>query len=480
MIILLLSLWWAYAHAIVKITVTNPGSGMINYSFSNTNGDERAFASSSPSTSRIIGSGEYTLTISQNNKNYLSIVKPGHWLSHSKVIANLQPEKQRTYVGDNPSKCMFYTSQLYSVDCGSPFSSVVRHVPADSNLPTYIESHTIPGIEGVFEGAVKTNEGNLVLVHLGDVEGPGSHILYLVDNDLSPAKKIVLNGLSNNTDYSIANYKQGWLIYSTDLSQIYYYASVGSTPTKVPVPRPSDKNLSPVSLMTNQGHITVAYSQAPSDLSGKQNVKNEVIDFNSTGTQKIDYIGPPPTKATWCATGRVCVLSGKIMSIYSLADAQQVLRLGSNQDMFVLGDILLLAQDKKILQLDAHNLSGSIDYSYGRYSFCGYQAIDSSRYVLCMQSNNKKVALLIDRSVDDKDSIDKKIQQLSSLKEVGTVSIYGPFIHVSPVSGALVFSAAQKGYIPDPAKQAAARAKINAEINKLGINKNVYSVNITK
>jgi hypothetical protein len=480
--VFLIALWWAYTHAIIQITTTGAAAGNIDYRLSTLGKTPKdsSFASEGSKTSRIIGSGEYSLTLSQDNKNYFSVIKAGHWLSHTKVAASLKPEKQRVYVGDKPLNCMFFTNVLYSLDCGNPFSSIVRHVPADSTLPTYIETPKVQGIEGVVEGMTKTNEGNLILVHPGDVEGPGGHIIYQVDASLNPTKKVNLKGLDSNIDYSIANFRQGFLIYSTDLSQVFYYGTVSSTPQKMPVTRPSDKSLKPISLMVNQEHISTAYSQTPSDLSGNQSVKNEVIDFNSGVSKKLDFRGPPLTKAVWCAADRVCVLSGKLMLIYSMASGQQVFSLGSMQDIAMIGDKLLLADDKKILQLDAHNLSGVVDYSYGGYSFCGLQGVDTSRYMLCLQSDNKKVAIMINRDADDKDSLDKKIQQLSKLQEVSTVSVYGHFIHISPDLGALVYNPAQSGYTPDPAKQKMSQAKINAEIDKLGIDKSVYIINIAK
>lgn len=471
-------LLWVYSHGAIYINVK--GTGEFQYTITSNNGSNTVINSNSTNLSQRVSSGDYTVKVSQSNKNYFATIKVGHWLSRAKLTAVLAPEKQRSYVGDNPANCMIYTTILYSYDCGTAFNSINAHLPASSTLPTYISNIKPNGIEGVVHGFIKTAEGNLLLVQPGDIEGKAPYVIYLVDDSLNPLRQQVLNGLNINTDYAISNYKQGFLIYSSDLSQLVYYASISANSVKIDPAHPSSGDLKPVSLNVNSGHITTVYSEVTGGDPGSQKVQNEILDLSDSGTKKLALTDLAVSSAWWCNNNQICVLAGKKMSVYNLNNNNGIYSLNSVNTLTAIGDTVLAATDKEVLAINTASLAGTVDYSYGDYAFCGLQPAGSGKYLICLKSKGKKAALLIDRSKNNQDSIDKKIQQLSGLTEVDSISAYGKIIYISPKVGSQVYNTNLKAYMPDPDKLKAAKAKINQTINTIGLDKSTYTIIFTR
>jgi hypothetical protein len=86
------------------------------------------------------------------------------------------------------------------------------------------------------------------------------------------------------------------------------------------------------------------------------------------------------------------------------------------------------------------------------------------------------VALRIDNNSNNSDSIDKKVAEIQKLSEVSDVSAYGKYIYVVPDLGEPTYiqSLGEFGYNPIAVKSI--NDVINNKIDKLGIDKNNYSV----
>lgn len=471
---------WVYSHSVIVITVRNLGGGNVHYSLLNQTTQKNInIDSNAGSISRVVPRGKYTVIVSQNEKSYFSLVKTGALLAKSRVTAILSPEKQRIYVGDNPASCMYYVGVLFSYECGSSYNSINQHVPATLSTPTYTQSIPSSGIEGLVEGLIKTKEGTIVLVHPGDIDGPGIHQVYLVDKNLNIIKQQALDNLDSGSGYSITNYKSGFLIYDLSFKQLLYYSAVGAMPNKINIDKPHESSLSPVSLTTDGTNITIGYSESSSDafVNNSVGIKNEIINYDGIRSGDLVVNGQPITSAVSCGKNMICVLFGnKTMEVYGVARSEKLFSVNGVNAMSWAGDSLIIARNNDVLNLNTNTLSGSTDYTYGAYHYCGFQPVDSMNYLLCMSTDSKRVELLIGRGSDNKDSIDKKIQQLEGISEVNTISVYKNHIFISPNQGPLIYSSSENIFSPDPSAENNANNKINAKIDSLGINQIDYNI----
>ncbi|MBX4188795.1 hypothetical protein KW792_01715, partial [Candidatus Saccharibacteria bacterium] len=331
--------------------------------------------------------------------------------------------------------------------------------------------------EGIIEGLIKTPEGNIALVHQADLEGPGGHILYLLDSSLRPVKSLVQSDLDSESNYEIKPYGQGFVAYSSDYGQVYKYSSINAASSKMALTAPKNNKLKALSLYVSGNHITIGYSDPQSD--PMKASSNEILDYSDSRSTDTAFSGLPIVAASFCGQASLCVRSAdKSMSVYN-SGGKLLSKLWGIEEMQPMGGQILLALDDKTVLFNVDENTGLPEYTYGSYKFCGLQPIAADAYLLCMKSGNKTVALEIHRSSDDQDSIDKKINQLQKLPQVDTVSIYRNYIYIVPQSASLKYDAAHKITEPDPAAQAAINLKINKEIDTLGINRNAYKIIIT-
>jgi hypothetical protein len=482
-IILIFLIFWVATHGKIEVSVANPGSGEFTYSLVAQNSQKvTQIKSNRGKISRYVGSGSYEVQASQGNTNYFEVVKAPSFLGTVHISAKLAPEKQRIFVGDNPAPCLFFSDKLFSYECSSPYNGISLHVPATASQPTFVTKLPPSGAEGLVEGIIKTGEGNVALLHPFDAEGPGGHILYLLDNDLKPLKPIGAQALDAGTDYSLTSYKEGFLVYSADYSKVFYYSSLSSAATAIDVPRPSATALKPVSLQASAQSIAVTYSDfdpttANDSANASAKANSEIVVFDGNTSSRLT-INRKLINAAMPCSGRICVLSGKTMSVYapngkSYALAYSVTGVNS---METAGTSLLLARDKDVLQFDAASRSGAPDYTFGSYSPCGVRRVDANSYVLCVINGNKKSALLINRSKSDEDSIDKKVSELRKTPEASDISINFGYIYVSPNLGELTYDKATGSYGYDAAVRKRVNDKINQKITDLKINKTRYQV----
>ena len=319
LIVILILVFWLQSRATIEISVTNPGQGNFTYRLlKQSGGKDSSIQTSASKINKLVSKGSYEILVTQGDKNYFTVIKTSNFFRKSQVSATLSAEKHRSFVGYTPAPCMYYDGVLYSYVCGSPFSSVNKHLPASSTLPTYIDQNSGSGIEGALEGMVKTAEGTVALLHPADAEGPGPHIAYLLDSNLKARSQVVLTSLDRAVNYSIASYKTGFVIYSSDLSKFAYYSSLHAARLSVANKKPLDGNLKPVSVSFNGNIITLVYSTSSNSSAGIKDskVKNEVIIYSDSGEKNIMLNGRRISSAAACSKDKICLISNKIMSVY--------------------------------------------------------------------------------------------------------------------------------------------------------------------
>jgi hypothetical protein len=484
--VLALAFFWLHGHAYIEVAVEGAGKGNLQYALLDQKSQKTVEISTNKLRFRkLLSRGNYELLVTQNESSYFSVVTVGGFLGKTAVKAPLTPEKSRKFIGNNPAPCMHYTGQtLFTYSCGSSYQHIQRHVPATASQPTYTQN-TSSIIEGDIEGIVKTSEGDFILIKAPpmDEDQGAPHTLYHLTSSLELQNGVPLLDLDKERTYSVQAYKQGFLVYDALFESIYYYSSTGSKPVSVNIDRPEDEQLKPYALTAQGESILLAFSN---------NTKGEVADIHDTtgANVKVEVVISEHDRSRHfrfktqyssmllCGNNKLCLLHADELEVHDIADDKQRL-LYMVQDVASIDSIgkdLLIVQEKAILNLDVESRQGAVQYSLGSYTFCGIKN-DLGGYVLCLiNGKSEKVALLIDPSRNNTDSIDKKVAELEKLPQVKNLSVNYTFIYVSPEMGELVFDQGLGGFVPDPAALTAANHAINQTIDRLGINRSTYTI----
>jgi len=137
----------------------------------------------------------------------------------------------------------------------------------------------------------------------------------------------------------------------------------------------------------------------------------------------------------------------------------------------------LVVRDKDILSFDVDKQQGFASYSFGDYTYCGGVRADETHYTICATNNKQeKVALQFDLNTPNTGSIDKRVARLLKFYEVDDISAYGSYIYIIPNYGPPVYDSSIPGYGPDPAEVTRVDGILNQEIDRVGLDRNIYHI----
>lgn len=487
-LVLIFVLYWLSGFSFIEITTTGQGGGNLEYSLKNqkNTGASEITSTNATKVKKLVRKGSFEITVKQSDRSAFSVVVTKGFFRTSKVQANLQKEKARQFIGGNPSSCMYMFEQtLVSYSCGGPYQGITLHVPASDNQATY--NFVTPSLrQGAIEGLVRIDNQEFVIVkNFFEIsnENP-AHAAYAVGSDLSiPTIGIALPALRSDDLYTITPYKKGFLAYNSQLTHLVYYTSINDRPETIAVSPPEDKEQVPYMLTTLDDTIAIAYSKPTAH--GQPN-----LDDPKTTAKQLSTISLRTDKSSrqftlkkryesmhLCGTDRICMLHNKQLDVYDISkDNPVLLFVVTNVNEFTYTNGTLLAvNDKGVLSLDTSIASGSMQYSFGPYTFCGIQPSGSS-YLLCViNQKQKKVALLISPD-EESDGIDQKIANLLLLTEVKDISVYKNSIFISPNAGQISYQPSLGGYGYNPETIKLTNNKIDSEIDRVGIDRNRYRI----
>lgn len=460
----------------VKIQVENPQPGVdISYTFINNTGKAvSSFKSNTPSQNKRLPKGEYEINIKQGSMSYIAIRKLKGLFSTVKLNARLQQEKNRVFVGNNPDPCVSYASGvLISYSCGGSYLSAEVHVPATENIPTYTVAVSGNLINGVISNGANTTSGALVLVRQTSDEGVGSYSIYRVDSGFHPIGSNVLSELENNKSYSVTSYKDGFIVYDASLSRAVYYTSLSSRPLEISLERPKQAGLVASTIAFDPGSNGVLTLYTSSKLN-----KSEVILARGKNFEHFTY-RKNYTSIDFCGK-QICMLgSNKILDVYNLHGGNTELSFSITGAQLIKNtpNGLLVVNQNGVLNLDTATQTGSLQYSFGDYKYCGIQTDSSTKYLLCVINNRGlKSELSIDQTINNRGSIDQKVDILQSRSEIKAISMYNNLIFISPNFGQLNYQSSTGDYGPSPSIVEEINAKINEDIKNVGIDTSVYKI----
>jgi hypothetical protein len=470
-----------YLGGIITITVPSGTKGSSTYSLEKAGSEEpNSHSTFSNKTTRVVIRGNYEVTVNNLAGSFFEPVKVGGFFKKTAINASLKPEKARIYVGDNPGSCMFITNKLYSYECSDNFKTIKTHVPATMDQPTFVQSIGSSTIDGAMEATLQTAQGVIAVVHPGDLEGPGAHVAYLLDNDLKPTKTVLLSGLDNTKDYSVKKAGSGWIFYDSSISSIYQFNEDLSKATKIELTNRGN-SLTARSLSTYGDTVSVVYSNYDinkiGEKSGSQNINNQIVVLKGGHTNKYELNNKVISSASGCGNQLICTAGDHKASVYAIEDSKLNLKyeISKVDSIESLGNSILVLRTDGVLNLDPASGKAYFDYKLGNYLNCGL-TVANNGYVLCVIDKNKRIALYINSAQANSDNIDKKIQQLSKMTEINNISVNGQFIFIAPDYGQPSYSSQMQGYDYNHSTVQSVNAKITSHINSLKVDTNKYKV----
>jgi hypothetical protein len=477
-LVVVLVFYWIYSHSYIEVSVKSGSTGSLSYELKNQRNDKPSVAQSGTGNiKKLVAKGNYEVLVRQGEKSYFAVVKTKGFLGTTHVAASLKAEKSRKFVGNNPEPCMSYTENvLISYVCGDYYGNAKIHIPATNAQPTYSENPQNPTASGRLEGIVQIGADNFAAIY-GSIEedAPAAHQIYKITSGFKLEDRVVLTDLDPAKSYSVRNTAKGFVAYDDAYSKVLYYSSPKAKPEALRLEAPADKSLSPQAFDAQANDYLTLYSPLNAATTKKSN--SEVI-ITKEGQSNHFKFNKKYSKGIFCASQRVCLISSEGLDVYDISSKKASLKFSVTGAIDVMngGGGLLAVRNNEVINIDSNDQTGFIEYSFGdfRFNAISYQG---SSYVLSLTDNkDRKIALLISQAADDSGSIDKKIEQLQKMSQVSLVSIYDKYIYISPNAGPLTYISSINGYGYDPTLVKTTKNMINLEVDKLGIDKSVYTV----
>jgi hypothetical protein len=470
--------YFIYNLSFIEISIINSrGEGEITYSLLNQE-DMKLISgkTTSPTIKKRVSRGSYEVSITQNGSGYFTVTKTKGLMNKTSVSATLKQENSRQFVGDNPGSCTyFFNKMLVSSACSDTMDKLVRHVPATAQTPTYAINAQKPTIAGDIEGDITLESGHYFLVQKHNREtNTNSQTLISTDANLEIKKQVPLRGLDQNITYSIKAFKDGFLVYDEHYSNVYYYASPQSRPKAIGTGTPKTRGLDPVSLEAYDDKIIKLYSSAQD-----QEGKSEVI-LTAGGVSEHFVFDKNYTSAIICGASTICVLGGAGLEAYDVSDskANYAYKITGVSAVANTKDAILVANKIGILNMDIGRAAGYYEFTFGEYRLNGIASRGNvSDYTLRLSNNkNRAIAVQVDQTSSNTDSIDKKIIELQKIPQISFVSIYGKYIYVGADLGELINDPSTGRLNYDPRVKQNAASSINVEIDRIGIDRKKYVI----
>lgn len=499
--------YWVATHGYVEVTVSGGGGGTYEASFTHSDdGKGDVISTDSGVIKKLVSSGGTDVAIRKDGGSYFASVKTTGFFRTVRVEATLAPESDRQFVGNDPRGCLSIASGvLVSWSCKGYVENAFVHSKATKTLPSINE--TLQGRGGtVLEGEfLKGGKLSFLTSFPSESESGGNlHAFYPIEPSaasLEIGRGRLFAELREDKAYSTIPYRDGTLVFSQDGSELFYMQS----PTGKPQPITIDKagTTSPLySLSSYLDSILLIYGDSskpqlddgilPNSIGGGE-TDNEAAETGVTGAdafvveksgQRKFHLDFKFEQIRLCGENRLCAVHDNKLTVYDMAQdkTEKLYSIADVRQIEILGDKVLLVAKEGVVEFDTSERSGHFLYSFEGYNYCGLKTL-SKHIVLCVDDNTGKPrsrsALIIDPTVNNKDSLDKKILSLVKAPEVATIAAYSRYIQISPnLNDVRLVPDANGGVRPDPRTVAVIINRINQLIDEVGLSRKDYMVYI--
>lgn len=494
---IVLIVYYIANHSFISVNVENPSGSEITYTILDQKTNKSTVTKTRKSSiKKYVSRSQYEIQISDNSRNSWKEIDSGSFLRTKKVSSVLQKERERTFIANSPAGCMTNSVILLSMNCDGQLTSVKRHIPGTNDTPPVI-SEGIAGIDNNPEYINRTQAGIVAFYTVSDTgefdEALSSipkpkYYLALVQDDGQKALKVREISIDYTEQrHTLIPYKQGFIIYANDFSNIYYFASFDSEGEKIELPK-TDSELKVQQLSVSNEYITLTYSNYSENKNNstpslQEGIKSEVFILNEKGSIKSYAFNTYWNNVLVCGTEKLCLLSiaddRNQVNVYDITSkkAKYLFAVNNAQDMFTNGLILKVINDEYILSLDVDKRSGAIDYTFKDSRFCGYAVSPKSQdYVLCITDlGSVNNAILIDSNKDVSYPIDVTVNKFIKEDYIDSVIPDRNRLYIIPNYGELVFVEGE-GFTIDPEVKKSADSKIINLIRESKIKESGYTI----
>lgn len=478
--------YWLYNSSFISVSITNATNSQLTYTFTSQQSNKQTRVESSQnSIKKRLPRGDYSVEVTQGGTSFVAITTSPGLMRTESVDGTVQAERSRTFIGNNPSPCMFYNGTLYSFTCGAGLSSVNRHVPGTATSPTYVQQPFKNNYQDA-DSMVTTGGGNmytLIKTHAGS-GASDEYVFATLDASGKVTEVSQLPDLDAGVKYRLTPYKEGFVVFSQNFETILYYTSPQAKPEKITIDKPKDTVLRGSSLFSLGDTLVLMYSSiSAEDISdagsgdATKDVKDEIVVFRNGTTTRFT----PDTHATsgaLCGTNKLCTIEGANLVVYDISNnkLKQLYHIPNVQGVRNIGSNLFVIQNDQVLLLNADDAKGYIAYNMGSYKYCGLGQSEDNLLLCVSNEKNQKVALLINPNEPMAEPIDKQVASLLKQADIKDVSAYKNFIYIVPNYGRTVFVPSLGSFGYDPAVVNVVNQKINNTIKALQINTNAYTI----
>lgn len=488
-------LFYLYNHSFIEITVNGAAKGDVRYILKQ-GGSSSEFTETRQPVRKMVSRGNLEVTALQDYGSAVAVTKTGGFLQTTQVTLDLAKEKDRAFVGDNPKPCMHFDRLLISWQCEGIISTVAKHLPANNTTPTYASPITSSREPINTESLVQTKQGIYLLTKAVSVEGK-QHVLYPVssDGDLVFEGNIPTPDLAGDKNYRSIKYRGGWLFYSVDGADFFYYENLSEPPRRIETQKPQNENLKLYDVSVVGNNIVSVYNEhfVPETNGAAwvltNNVRTEETTEDSDEGEKIDR--PSPQNQTEvlvsseqsqryklnftakqvrvCGQTLICALNGDELQVLDVSDESPspLYTIPNVQQIEVVEGQLMVVNDVGVMEWDIESQKGYYYYTFGDYRFCGL--LTKNRPGVCVEEGGKKSLLAIDAQTNIKTPIDQLMLDIGRLDEVRTVTAYNNYIYVSPNYGEVTFNQQTGSYGYSDSSKSDVNAVIDRALKELNL-----------
>jgi hypothetical protein len=487
-------IYWLFTHS--KITVQVQGSvggEEITYSFRNTtSGEIKQVKTSESKHSAWVEKGSYEVSVSAPSGNFLAFVPSTPVFYRSEAVeGELRPESYREFVGEGLKPCAGLSGgSLVSGGCEGVYGEMSIHKPATKTTSTYVVPNPDRSVFGRNQALITTGDQLVQIIQSQKIEiegvdtvssGANEFIAISLNSKLQPTDQVKLSAIDGQSEYKFGGIGSGGYYAFQDSTKTFYeYADDGSSNAKSTIEDPQTQNASTAGIdYINSGSFAALYT-AVSDGDSEESFSEAVVSDSTTGTKHYVFSDVTYSDIKLCGTNRLCLLGGESgMDVYDVSGGMARLDFSVPNVKVIArssdGNILAV-NDMGVLNIDVGARQGHMEYSLEGYKFNEINVHQNGYVLRLTDDSGRVVGLYIDQPQSDVDSIDKKRLQLQSAPEVSLVSIYKTFIYVVGDIGEPVYNPDTQRREYNAETKATVAAKINAEIDRLGIDRTKYTI----
>lgn len=491
-------LGWVYSHGFVEVAIVDNN---VNFNIMDQKSGRSASGTTSTTIRKLVRKGGQEVYAQSNKGSYFTVANARGFLTTTRTTVQLVPENERTFIGNNPGNCLYYSGTiLASGVCNDTYNNLQVHVPANASTPTYVTKPSTK-LFGTIEGIAYTQNDPVLLIRSAPEEGfDEAHFAYKLASDGTISNETRLSDLSSKKLYRISGFKEGFVVTSEDGADILAYDAINTQPSRLNTAKSKDKSLKFGNVIVGNSEVGIVYTDSvnrvtnSSDSDGlkahseefdeqtrsDRKPKSEIVVIGSA-TEKHFSFTVASSNIQFCGQNTLCTLDEGELRVYDIAGskAQFLYRITDVNDITPTKDGFLVIRESNSLLFDTAKRIGHTSIGFGHYVYCGITPLYSN-YILCLSNDkNKRVAVLANTSANDSDNISEKIGQLIQSSDLKDVSIYRNFVYVTPYVGDPKPNPQTGLFEYEQSRVTETNKRLSELIDKIGIDRSKYSIVFT-